>query len=111
MSKYDEAVEVIRLAKAVKNAAGFSAIPEAGFVHKLDDGSCQGDRFIGFVLKSELITDDAVKMKLEEFMNEAMIKVQSDVCNIVISLANQWATHFKALAVNEAKTVLQDYDQ
>lgn len=109
MSKYDEALEVVRLAKEIKNAAGFTVIPEAGFVHKLDDGSCQGDRFVGFVIKSELVIDDAVRMKLEEFLNEAMMQTAGQVSERVQAQANSWARHFKTLAVNEAKTVLKDY--
>ncbi len=109
MSKYDEAVEVIRLSKEIKNAAGFTIIPEAGFVHKLDDNSSQGDRFVGFVIKSELIIDDAVKYKLEEFLNEALMQVAGIVLEKIQTQANTWARHFKSLAINEAKTVLKDY--
>ena len=109
MSKFDEAVEVIRLSKEIKNAAGFTAIPESGFVHKLDDGSSQGDRFVGFVIKSELVIDDAVKFKLEEFLNEALVQISGTILEDIQNQANRWALHFKNLAVNEAKTVLRDY--
>ena len=109
MSRYDEAVEVIRLAKEIKNAAGFTAIPESGVVYKLDDESCQGDRIVGFVIKSELITDDAVRMKLEEFLNEALMQSAGTILESIQAQANAWARHFKNLAVNEAKTVLNDY--
>jgi hypothetical protein len=110
MSKFDEAVEVVRLSKEVKNCAGFTAIPESGFIHKLDDGSSQGDRFVGFVIKGELISEDAVKMKLEEFLSEALMYVAGTVMERVQVQANTWAKHFKNLAVSEAKTVLKDYE-
>jgi len=110
MSKFDEAVEVVRLSKEIKNAAGFTAIPEMGFVMKLDDDSSRGDRFVGFVIKGELIAEDTVKMKLEEFLNEALVQVCGQVLEKISSQANAWARHFKTLAISEAKTVLADYE-
>jgi len=110
MSKFDEAVEVIRISKEIKNAAGFTAIPETGFIHKLDDGSSQGDRFVGFVIKGELVVEDTVKMKLEQFLNEALMQVSGAVLENIKVQTNNWARHFKNLAVSEARTVLKDYD-
>lgn len=111
MSKYDEAVEVVRIAKEVKNVAGFTIIPEAGRVAHLDDGSCQGDRFIGFVIKGEIIPEDAVRFKLEEFLNESLMQVSGAILEKIQAQANAWQRHYKNLAVNEAKTVLSDYGE
>ena len=109
MSKYEEAMKTGRIARKLRQCAPLIAIPESGIVDRVDVGSGKGYKFIGFVIRDELVDEKAVREKLEEILNDALLFNQGNIVNRAQELIDIWERRFKESAIKEAQEVLKDF--
>jgi hypothetical protein len=112
MSKISDAMQAEKTGKELKKALGICCIPETGSVAHLDDGTAQGTRFVGFVIRKDLLDDDPDVMKrIEEILNDTLLYVQGAIVKRSSQLIDNWVDQHINLGVEEAKTALEIWEK